>query len=68
MSDEKRRGVKVFLQYWVLFALLAAFNFFYYFKSGRRMFLVVAIVCVVVFIGWVIFYVYYVRKADRTES
>jgi hypothetical protein len=68
MSDEKRRGLKVFLQYWVLFALLAAFNFFYYFKSGRRMFLVVAIVCVVVFIGWVIFYIYYVRKAGRTES
>ena len=64
MVDDKRRGLKVFLQYWVLFALLGAFNFYYYFKSGRVMFLVVALVCVAVFIGWVIFYVYYVRKGE----
>jgi hypothetical protein len=69
MDDDKKRGLKVFLQYWVLFALLGAFNFYYYFKTGRPMFLVVAIICVVVFIGWVLFYLYYVRKGEpKSES
>jgi hypothetical protein len=68
MSDESKRGLKVFLQYWVLFALLAAFNFYYYSKSGRVMFLVVAIVCVAVFIGWLLFYAYYVRRGDKSQS
>ena len=68
MGDEIKRGLKVFLQYWVLFALLAAFNFYYYSKSGRAMFLVVGIVCVIVFIGWLLFYVYYVRKGGKSQS
>ena len=68
MTDETKRGLKVFLQYWILFALLAGFNFYYYTKSGRAMFLVVAIVCVAVFIGWLMFYVYYVRKGGKSQS
>ena len=68
MADDKRRGLKVFLQYWVLFALLGAFNVYYYFKSGRTMFLVVAGVCAAVFIGWVIFYFYYVRKGEPKKE
>ncbi|MEK6301145.1 MAG: hypothetical protein AABO41_10525 [Acidobacteriota bacterium] len=65
MSKEVNPGLKIFLQFWLLIGLLAAFNFYNYFRRGSKLFLVVGIVCVVVFIGWALFYVLYVRKNER---
>jgi len=64
MSEEGNRGLKIFLEFWLLIGLLAAFNFYYYFRNGALLFLVVGIVCVVVFIGWALFYLLYVRKKE----
>lgn len=65
MSKEGNPGLKIFLQFWVLIGLLAGFNFYNYYRRGSRLFLVVGVVCVVVFIGWVLFYVLYVRKKEK---
>jgi hypothetical protein len=65
MSKDRDPGLKIFLQFWVLIGLLAGFNFYNYARRGSRLFLVVGVVCVVVFIGWALFYVLYVRKKEQ---
>ena len=65
MSEEGNRGLKIFLEFWVLIGLLAAFNFYSYFRGRALLFLVVGIICVVVFIGWALFYVLYIRKNEQ---
>ena len=65
MSKEGNPALKIFLQFWLLMGLLAGFNFYSYFRRGARLFLVVGIICVVVFIGWALFYVLYVRKKEQ---
>jgi len=62
MSEEGKRALKIFLEFWLLIGLLAAFNLYNYFRSSSKLFLVVSIVCVVGFIGWALFYFLYVRK------
>jgi hypothetical protein len=63
-SDGQNRGLKLFLEFWLLIGLLAGFNFYMYYRGGALMFLVVGIVCVVGFIGWALFYLFYVRKGE----
>jgi hypothetical protein len=63
MDEEGKRGFKIFLEFWLLIGLLAAFNLYNYFRAGSRLFLVVGIVCVIGFIGWALFYLMYVRKS-----
>ena len=72
MTDEEKRApsreagkreLKIFLEFWFLIGLLAAFNLYNYFRGGSRLFLVVGIICVVAFIGWALFYLFYVRKS-----
>ena len=63
MSEESKRGLKLFLEFWLLIGLLAGFNLYSYFRSGRKLFLAVGAFCVVAFIGWALFYVLYVRKS-----
>ena len=65
MSEEGKRALKIFLEFWLLIGLLAAFNLFNYFRSGSRLFLVVAIICITGFIGWALFYLLYVRKSEK---
>jgi hypothetical protein len=60
--EEGKRELKIFLEFWLLIGLLAAFNLYNYFRGGRKMFLVVGIICVVAFIGWALFYLFYVRR------
>jgi hypothetical protein len=62
MAENSGRGLRIFLQYWILFAALGGFNLYKYLKSGNTLSLVVAVLCLVVFLGWVIFYAVYVRK------
>lgn len=64
MSEEGKRALKIFLEFWLLIGLLAAFNLFNYFRSGSKLFLVVGIICVTGFIGWALFYLLYVRKRE----
>ena len=59
---EQDRGLRVFIQYWLLIAVLGGFNLYNYFKSGNKLSLTVAIVCALAFAGWLLFYVVYVRK------
>ncbi|HYP26818.1 MAG TPA: hypothetical protein VE262_08880 [Blastocatellia bacterium] len=54
-------GLSIFLKYWALFALLGGFNVYLYVNRGNILFLVVALVCGAVFVGWFFFYLYYVR-------
>ena len=61
-TEAAGRGLKIFLQFWLLMGALAAFNIYNYFRTTRKLFLVVGIVCVVFFIGWAFFYFLYVRK------
>lgn len=62
MASEGRTGVRIFLQYWILIAVLGAFNFYRYATTKNLFSLIVGIICAAVFIGWVLFYYLYVRK------
>ena len=59
---ERDRGLRLFLQYWLLIAVLGGFNVYTYIRSGNTLSLVVAIVCALAFAGWLLFYIVYVRK------
>jgi hypothetical protein len=61
MSEEGKRGFKLFLEFWLLMGLLAAFNLYSYFRGGSKLFLVVGAISVVAFVGWALFYLIYVR-------
>ena len=65
MGEAGKQGLKIFLEFWLLIGLLAGFNFYMYFGGGSKMFLVVGILSVIVFIGWAMFYVLYVRKGEQ---
>lgn len=64
MKEEEKRGLKIFFEFWLLIGLLAGFNFYMHNLTGSTMFLVVGIVCVAVFVGWALFYLFYVRRSD----
>ena len=64
-SDGGNRALKIFLEFWLLIGLLAAFNLFNYFHGGSKLFLVVGVICVAGFIGWALFYLFYVRKSEK---
>ena len=61
MAEEGKRGLRIFLQYWVLIAILGGFNFYRYYSTGALFSLIVGIGCAVVFLGWIFFYLFYVR-------
>jgi hypothetical protein len=61
MSEEGNRGLKLFLEFWLLIGVLAAFNLYSYFRGGSTLFLVVGVIAVLAFIGWALFYIFYVR-------
>jgi hypothetical protein len=65
MNEEGKRELKIFLEFWLLIGLLAAFNFYNYVHNGSKLFLVVGIICVVGFIGWALFYLLYMRKTEK---
>ena len=65
MSEEGKRALKIFLEFWLLIGLLAAFNIYNYVRSGSKLFLVVGIICVAGFVGWALFYLLYVRKNEK---
>jgi hypothetical protein len=65
MSEEGKRALKIFLEFWLLIGLLAGFNLYNYFRRGSRLFLVVGIICIVGFVGWALFYLFYVRKSEE---
>ncbi|HKP85419.1 MAG TPA: hypothetical protein VJZ26_04945 [Blastocatellia bacterium] len=65
MSEEGKQGLKIFLEFWLLIAVLAGFNFYMYFGGRSKMFLVVGIISAVVFVGWAMFYYFYVRKGEQ---
>ena len=68
MSEEGKRGARIFLQYSLLILVLAGFNLYRYFTGGGRMFLIAGIVCVAAFIGWIFFYVFYVRSENKPDK
>ena len=61
-GGEGKRELKLFLEFWLLIGLLAGFNLYSYFRGCSRMFLVVGVISVIGFIGWALFYVFYVRR------
>jgi hypothetical protein len=65
MDEQGKHGLKIFLQFWLLIALLAAFNIYNYVRNGGKMFLIVGVACVAAFVGWALFYALYVRKGER---
>lgn len=65
MNEEGKRGLKIFLEFWLLIGLLAAFNFYNYVRNGSKLFLAVGFVCVAAFIGWALFYLFYMRKSEK---
>ena len=66
-KSEATRGLKIFLEFWLLIALLAAFNFYSYYKSGSKLFLAVAIICCAALLVWAAFYFVYVRRPPRAK-
>jgi hypothetical protein len=62
MSEEGNRGLKLFLEFWLLIGVLAAFNLYSNSRGGSKLFLVVGLIAVVAFIGWALFYIFYVRS------
>ncbi|HSB08288.1 MAG TPA: hypothetical protein VLM38_02165 [Blastocatellia bacterium] len=67
MSEEGKRGLRLFLEFWLLIGVLAGFNLYSYFRGGSGLFLVVGVICVVAFIGWAMFYVFYVRTSGDDQ-
>ncbi|MFY9554608.1 MAG: hypothetical protein WAV20_00340 [Blastocatellia bacterium] len=65
MNEEGKRAFKMFLEFWLLIGLVAAFNWYHYFRGGKKLFLVVGIISVLVFIGWALFYRYYFLKREE---
>jgi NADH:ubiquinone oxidoreductase subunit K len=65
MGKESNSGLKLFLEMWLLIALLAAFNFYMYYDGGQKKFLVMGIGTAVAFVGFGLFYVIYVRRGER---
>jgi hypothetical protein len=61
-DEEGKRALKIFLEFWLLIGLLAGFNLYNYFSGGSKMFLIGGIICVLGFIGWALFYLFYVRR------
>ena len=59
---EQDRGFRVFLQYWLLIAVLGGYNLYRYINGGNKLSLALAIVCALAFVGWLLFYIFYVRK------
>ena len=64
-GGEGNRELKIFLEFWLLIGLLAGFNLYSYFRGGSKMFLVVGIISVIGFIGWALFYLFYVRRGSK---
>ena len=64
MGEEGKRGLKIFLQYGALFAVLGGVNIYMYFTRGKSLNIVVAALCGAVVVGWAVFYFYYVRKGE----
>jgi hypothetical protein len=64
-NEESKQGLKIFLQFSLLIALLAGFNIYNYIRNGSKMFLIVGIFAIAVFIGWALFYVLYIRRDER---
>ena len=65
MSEEGNKGLKIFLEFWLLIGVLAGFNFYMYFGGRSKMFLIGGIICAAAFVGWAMFYIFYVRKDER---
>jgi hypothetical protein len=61
MAEEGKQALKIFLQYWLLIAVLGGFNFYRYATTRSMLSLIVGIACAAVFVGWVLFYWFYVR-------
>ncbi|MBI3652314.1 MAG: hypothetical protein HY231_14935 [Acidobacteria bacterium] len=61
MAEEGKLGLRIFLQYWILIAVLGGFNFYRYHLTGALFSLLVGSACAVIFVGWVAFYFFYVR-------
>ncbi len=65
MAGANRLGKKILLQYSVLILVLGVFNFYRYFSGGSWWSLVVAIICSIVFVGWILFYFLYVKGKEQ---
>ena len=65
MSEEGKKGLKIFLEFWLLIGALAGFNLYMYFGGRSKMFLVGGLICSAAFVGWALFYFFYVRKSER---
>jgi hypothetical protein len=65
MNEESKRSLKIFLTYSALIALLASFNLYAYFASGKALSLAVGSLCIVALIGWVCFYLFYICRRER---
>jgi hypothetical protein len=63
MEDEATRALKIFLLFWALFAALAGLNLYMYFTLGNKLSLIGGIICALVFLGWGVFYLLYVRRS-----
>jgi hypothetical protein len=64
MNEQSKRGLRIFLQYWLLIALLAAFNYYKYFTTKSTLSLIMAVATTLIFVGWVLFYYYFVRGKE----
>jgi len=65
LDEEGKRGFTIFLEFWLLIGVLAGFNLYNYFRAGSKLFLIVGIICVLVFIGWALFYLFYFRRSPK---
>jgi len=65
MNEEGKRELKIFLEFGLLIALLAAFNLYNYVHNGSKLFLVVGIISILGLLGWSLFYLLYVRKSEK---
>jgi hypothetical protein len=62
-KEQARQRLRIFLTFWLLLAALAGLNLYIYLTLHIRTSLVVMVICSVAFIGWSIFYAFYVRRS-----
>jgi hypothetical protein len=61
-KEQARQRLRIFLTFWALLAALAGLNLYIYLTLHINLSLVVMVICGVAFIGWSIFYAFYVRR------
>jgi hypothetical protein len=61
-DKQARLGLKIYLEFALLIVVLGGFNLYSYYKDGKRLFLIMGIVCIGALLGWTAVYFFYFKR------